>query len=195
MSRMMETLKSVTAIVAFFALWVVLAIGLLKFKDLIEDWYWARRARRQPERQPGTPEYTARLLDPRMEELEAHFGRPLQRAFKILHQDAELLRRAGFYIAPPSAREFTDTWHIAHFLPADIAALSEVFPVGRQNMPIATDGFGDVYTLALTEGGADACPVYLSHHDGDDRERVASSPSEFLSWRRLNLDEAETLGR
>lgn len=141
----------------------------------------ARRSRAS--RAQSQVEFHRRLRDPRLGELERHFRRPLPETLKRLYQDSERIFTTNSVLDPPAAKDMDRAWLVASFLPADMTTLEEGWPeLGENNFPFAYDDFGDPYYIPLDQASALDGPVFQYHHDGGDRERVADSLADFLSW-------------
>ena len=141
----------------------------------------ARRSRAT--RAQSLAEFHRRLQDPRLADLERHFGRPLPETLKRLYEDSERISRASFVLDQPGTNDEGHAWLVASFLPADITTLREGWAeLGENNVPFACDEFGDPYYIPLDQASALDGPVFHFQHDGGARERVADSLADFLSW-------------
>jgi hypothetical protein len=128
-------------------------------------------------------EFNRRLQDPRLADLERYFDRPLPETLKRLYQDSERILTTNFIFDPPGAKNEYRAWLVASFLPADMTTLEEGWAeLGENNFPFACDDFGDPYYIPLDQASALDGPVFHFHHEGGDRERVAESLADFLSW-------------
>jgi hypothetical protein len=141
----------------------------------------ARRARTSHARESA--EFQRRLHQPQFEELERHFGRPLPEAFKRLYGDYQRISRTDFVVSPPGSKPEDRAWHIAGFLPADSRTLADSWSeLGQNNLPFACDEVGDTYYMPLDEATDLDGPVWRFHQESGEREQVAESLEEFLSW-------------
>jgi hypothetical protein len=176
-------------------LYLVLPVAVLVLKDRIADRRsradYEKTRRERPETIAGTPEYSTRFDHPQFEALEKRVAGRLPDSFRVLHGCRDLLREAGFAFVPPNPRGPRDRWHVVQFLPADVQMLEEYQSfLGTEFLPFA-DNDGDVYYLDLAEATAADAPVEIWTHDSDERERIADSLTEFLSWRRVKWSDME----
>lgn len=141
----------------------------------------ARRSRAS--RAQSQVEFRRRLQNPRLADLERHFGRALPETLKRLYQDSERILTTNFVLDPPAAKDMDRAWLVESFLPADMTTLEEGWAeLGENNYPFACDEIGDPYYIPLDQASALDGPVFHFHHDGGDRERVADSLADFLTW-------------
>jgi len=141
----------------------------------------ARRSRTSRARELA--EFRRRLQQPQFDDMERHYGRTLPEAFKRLHRDSQRVSRADFVLSPPGSKPGNRDWPVASFLPADTKTLAETWSeLGKNNLPFACDEVGDPYYVPLDQATNLDGPVWQFHHDGGDREQVADSLADFLSW-------------
>jgi hypothetical protein len=141
----------------------------------------ARRSRAFHARERA--EFQRRLQQPQFDDVERHYGRRLPEAFQRLHRDSQQVSRSDFVLSPPGSKPEDRAWHVASFLPADAKTLTDSWSeLGKDNLPFACDEVGDPYYVPLDQATNLDGPVWQFHHDGGDREHVADSLADFLSW-------------
>jgi hypothetical protein len=128
-------------------------------------------------------EFNRRLQQPQFDDVQKHFGRPIPEAYKRLYRDPGRVLNTNFLAFPPGSKDEDRAWPIASFLPADATTLAEAWPnLGKINLPFACDEVGDPYYIPLDEADSLDGPVWQFHHQGGEREQVAKSLLDFLSW-------------
>jgi hypothetical protein len=172
LSAMNMLLVIVLGVLAFFALILTVLIG-----GNWLSWFFRRP---KPRLEDSVRETRERLLNPRWDELEDHYGHPLPLPIKNLYKRAELLTQQDIAFRDGKGRE----WHVAEFLPADVEALNRTWPDLKKfkHFPFASDSLGDCFCIPLEGTDSDKCPVMIYHHDGSDVESVSTSLDEFLTW-------------
>lgn len=188
-------MDTVIAIGLLGFMYLVLPVAILILKDRLSDRRsraaYEQALRERPETIYGTPEYAGRFDHPQFDRLQQRIAGPLPDSFRALHARRDLLRESGFAFVPPAPRDASDRWDIVQFLPADVGMLEECHSwLGAECLPFATDDAG-IYYLDLAEGTSADAPVRLWVHDDTEREWVAGSLTELLSWRMVKWDEAD----
>lgn len=87
-------------------------------------------------------DYLDRLINPKFEEVEEHFGKELPDFLKQFFQDKRQVLRSDFLVGVADDLGV----HISHFRPCDqrsISEMSEAYQIDPRFMPIASDG-GDL---------------------------------------------------
>jgi hypothetical protein len=163
----------VLGVLAFFVALLVLYIG---GNSLL-----ARFNKPRPPSKESVRRYRTRLLNPRWDELQEHFGQPLPEPLKSLYGQTELITRQDLVFRESAGKE----WHVAGFYPAD-KETDPIWPDIKKSkiLPFAFDAFGDCYYVDLASKESNRCPVMYYHHDGNDIELVSESLEEFLAWNR-----------
>ena len=158
-------------LLAFFIALLTVLIG--------GNWLLARFRKPRPPSEESIRRYRERLLNPRWEELQEHFGVAIPQAIKDLYKRTTLLTAQNVIFRETGGRE----WQVAGFYPADTETLDAIWldPKKSKILPFAFDSFGDCYYIELGKQ-SDRCPVMYYHHDGNDVEFVSSSLDEFLRW-------------
>ena len=167
---------------------IVVALGVLGFFVVIlavfiaGNWLLARFRKPKPPSEQSILRYRERLLNPRWDELEEHFGQTIPEPLKNLYEQTTLLTRQDVVFRESASKE----WHVAEFYPADKETLDGIWPDLQKSkiFPFAFDSFGDCYYVELAGKESNRCPVMYYHHDGSDVERVSKSLEEFLGWNR-----------
>src|SRR5262245_1247965 len=84
-----------------------------------------------------------RLLQPKWDELCAHFGQSMPQSLRDLYSNRGLVIRTNFFVQPPGSHDESADHFIARFEPADSQAVVDTwFPIGEARFPFATDDFG-----------------------------------------------------
>ncbi len=171
---MTDNLENLATLLLLF---LVVPLAILS----IYSHFAARRARASHARELA--EFRRRLRQPQFDELERHFGRPMPEAFQNLHRDSQRVSRTEFVVSPPGSEPDDRAWPVASFLPADKKTLADSWSeLGKDNLPFACDEVGDPYYVPLDQATNLDGPVWQFHHDSGDREHVADSLAEFLTW-------------
>ena len=168
--------------------WV--AIDRLLERRVRRDRAWMLRE--TPHLVEGVPEHAARFREPDVAGLQRLYGRPVPTVYVEMHRSGETTVLESFVAVPPDAVSVSETWEVSGFVPPDPDGVSATWCVDRGELPVATDGFGNVYFLRLAECDERDGPVdFISHDAGEGgSERVADSLAAFLSWRRVSWAEA-----
>jgi hypothetical protein len=189
----METFATIASLILMM---LGIPIALLMVRDRIEgsrsNARWEQMLREHPEEVPGTPEYLARLDRPQFEQLESRLGCRLPDSYRALYCEKKLSHESNIALFPPDSEDVSDCWEIQEFLPADEGAFEYWGEyLGSKSLPFAADGAGDVYFITLDAGTIADAPVWKFFHDGGDKIDVVGSLAEFLTWRRVPLDQIE----
>jgi hypothetical protein len=163
----------VLGVLAFFVVILVIYIG--------GNWLLARFRKPKPPSKESIQRYRERLLNPRWDELQEHFGQTLPEPLKSLYGQTALITRQDVVFRESAGKE----WHVAGFYPAD-KATGPIWPDMKKSkiFPFAFDAFGDCYYVDLASRESNRCPVMYYHHDGNDVELVSESLEQFLGWNR-----------
>ena len=142
------------------------------------NWLLGHLRKPKPRSEESARRYKSRLLNPRWDELEAHFNQAIPEQIKRFYAQTEIINRRDLRVSNASGASY----HIAQFLPADTETLKEIWPEVREstNFPLATDAFGDCYYIPLNGEKSAQCSVMCYHHDGSDVESVSTSLDEFV---------------
>jgi SMI1 / KNR4 family (SUKH-1) len=165
---------------------ILVGLGVLAFFIIIltvyigGNWLLARFRKPKPPSEESIRRYRERLLNPRWDELQEHFGLTIPQTMKDFYKQTTLLTTQNVVFREANGKE----WHVAGFYPADTETSDAIWPDLKKSkiFPFAFDSFGDCYYVELTDQKSDRCPVMYYHHDGDDVELVSSSLDEFLKW-------------
>lgn len=126
--------------------------------------------------------FEARLRNPDLAAVEAHFGTSLPTALRELYSNLDEVMRADFEVVPPNGE---DPVYICYYNPADAENLSSPWPGCEKYFAFAGDGGGNGLLVNPT---LDDPPVLLHCHELGDLETVASSMTEFMKWQRRPAD-------
>ena len=161
-------------VLAFFVVILTLQIG---GNSLL-----ARFRKPKPPSEESIRRYKERLLNPRWDELQEHFGLAMPEPLKDLYKQTTLLTMQNLVFRETNGKE----WQVAAFYPADTQTLDGIWSDLKNSkiFPFAFDSFGDCYYVELTGQDSSKCPVMYYHHDGNDTERVSNSLEEFIAWHR-----------
>ncbi len=167
---------------------IVIALGALAFFVAIlviyigGNWLLARFRKPKPPSEESIQNYRERLLNPRWNELQEHFGQTLPEPLKNLYGQTALITRRDVVFRESAGKE----WHVAEFYPADKDTIDQIWPDLKKSkiFPLAFDSFGDCFYIDLASKESNRCPVMYYHHDGSDVELVSESLEEFLGWNR-----------
>jgi cell division septal protein FtsQ len=138
---------------------------------------WLLSRLKKPKPPSSISRYRERLLNPRWEELENHFGQSIPEQIKKLYARTEFISRRDIQLTNENGKPY----EIAEFLPADIETLDRIWSDLKKakNFPFARDSMDDCYYVPLTGGKSEDCPVMCYHHDGSDFESVSRSLDDF----------------
>ncbi|SRR5579871_1306281 len=169
---------------------ILVGFGVLAFFAVILTVYIGgnlllpRFRKPQPPKEESIRRYRERLLNPRWDELQEHFGLAIPEPLKNLYKQTALLTTQNVVFRQNGGKE----WHVAEFYPADTQTLEDIrFDFENSKIfPFAYDSFGDCYYVELTKEESSRCPVLYYHHDSDrsDVELVSNSLEEFIGWHR-----------
>ena len=174
MGIMQMAIVIVLGVLAFFVAILVIYIG--------GNWLLARFRKPKRPSAESIRRYRERLLNPRWDELQKHFGHTLPEPLKNLYEQTALITRQDMVFRESAGKE----WHVAEFCPADKETIDQLWPDLKKSkiFPFAFDSFGDCYYVDLASKESNRCPVMYYHHDGSDVELVSESLEEFLGWNR-----------
>jgi len=163
----------VLGVLAFFVAILVIYIG--------GNWLLARFRKPKPPCKESIQRYRERLLNPRWDDLQEHFGHTLPEPLKGLYEQTALITRQEVIFRESAGKE----WHVAGFYPAD-RETDPIWPDMKKSkiFPFAFDSFGDCYYVDLASKESNRCAVMYYHHDGNEIELVSESLEEFLGWNR-----------
>lgn len=165
-------------------IFLLVVVGVLGFFAVIlgiyagGNWLLWHLKKPKPPSEESVRRYSERLLNPRWEELEDHFGRAIPDAIKNLYARTELIKRRDFEITNESGKSY----EIAEFLPADLENLNRIWSdlKNPKCFPFATDSMGDCYYVLMDGDKSGDCPVMCYHHDGSDHESINMFLEEFV---------------
>jgi hypothetical protein len=167
---------------------LLVGLGVLTFFVVIltvligGNWLLARFRKPRPPSKESIRRYRERLLNPRWDELQMHFGLAIPEGLKNLYKQTTLLTTQNVVFRGNGGKE----WHVAEFYPADAQTLEGIWSDLKKSkiFPFAVDSFGDCYYVELTDWESNRCSVMYYHHDGSDVEVVSNSLEEFIGWHR-----------
>jgi len=126
--------------------------------------------------------YEQRMKEPKIEELEKHFGKPFPSGVKALYNNREELEKADFGAIGklPNGEEII--WDIAFYEPADLEQVIDA--EAKEVFEFANDGCGNGYTIDPT---LDDPPVMFYTHETGEWDKVADSFSQFMTMPRKSF--------
>jgi hypothetical protein len=167
---------------------ILIVLGVLAFFVAISVIYIggncppARFRTSKPPSEESIQRYRKRLLNPRWDELQEHFGQTIPEPLKGLYGQTALITGQDVVFRESAGKE----WHVAKFYPADRETIDQIWPDLKKSkiFPFAFDSVGDCYYVDLANKESNPCPVMYYHHDGNDIELVSESLEETLGWNR-----------
>src|SRR6266481_2525504 len=103
-------------VLAFFVVVLTVLIG--------GNWLLARFRKPKPPSEESIRKYQERLLSPRWDELQEHFGLAIPQPIKDLYKQTTLLTAQNTVFREKGGKE----WHVAGFYPADAETSDAIWP-------------------------------------------------------------------
>lgn len=175
--------------IALVLLFLVIPVLLLVLREHLRQRHYGEKLKKfYADREA----WRARLLNPKLEEVEAHLHGKLPARLAHLYSDKELILDTDFEIRSPKER-----LQIGEFFPLDCDILSELWggEIFRHGFPFAGELWGDCYFVQTSPAPLDDAPVFRYRHKVGKVEQIAESISQFLSWKHQPRFSAKKLKR
>jgi len=154
----------------------VLILAILLLKDRI-----FHRHPNKEERTAASKRFEERLLTPKIDELEGHFGHALPQDIKLFYSSREEILIENIEVVGADDKGNEKIWYIAYYQPVDIDNVRTAWPDTKEVFEFANDGCGNGYTV---DPKVDDPPVMFYDHETGEWEKVADSFSKFMAMPR-----------
>jgi len=174
---------AILAILLLLALFVVLPVSILMFRDKIRAW---KRRETPEQRADRITEWRQRKLHPKSEEVEKLCGALLPEKLLEMYADTELILKTDLDVCVPGKNSNEVALCIWEFEPLDAQALKGRWDLSEfgKGWCFAGDGMGNFFWVPVSDQRLKDGPVYFICHDPWGNEKVADSLDEFLNWLR-----------